>query len=169
MPAKPLTSEQKADAARLKAAFLAYQERLKNSSEPHAQDEIAAKLPFGQSAMNQYLNGKIPLNAEALLEFCRLMDVTPGQISPSITQREQDWSLKWVNPAGYTGKLHSAPQGAQPAYEIPHDIVSALAGLEGERATIIVNAMRGMLGLSPSADSGNAAGRQTAPPKSATG
>lgn len=70
MPAKPLTAEQKRDAGRLKAAFIAYQRQQRELGRPASQLTIAQEMPFNQSAMSQYLNGQIPLNRDALVAFC---------------------------------------------------------------------------------------------------
>jgi len=78
-----------ADAARLKAEFKAWQATRKAEGLPWAQDAIAEELfGFGQSAMSQYLNGIIPLNAGALKKFCMVLKRPPAAISPSITERE---------------------------------------------------------------------------------
>jgi len=73
MPALPLTPEQKADANRLKQLFQAWQADRKRKGEPSNQDAISESLGFGQSALSQYLNGKIPLNPAAAAKFARLL------------------------------------------------------------------------------------------------
>lgn len=98
MPAKPLTQEQLQDAERLHKAFLEFQEQMRARGQPLSQEAAAELLPFGQSAMNQYLKGKIPLNPEALLAFCALLDASPMDISPSITKAQIDWALRWISP-----------------------------------------------------------------------
>lgn len=99
MPAKPLTPEQQEDAGRLKALFETYQNNLREAGEPWAQEVLAERLGIGQSATSQYLNGKIPLNADALLAFSALMGTQPEAISPSIYREAFEWSLRWVNPS----------------------------------------------------------------------
>lgn len=56
--------------------------------------EIAAKrLGFArQSTVSQYLNGLIPLNAEAVLKFAKLLDVKATDIDPSLGQLLVDTS-----------------------------------------------------------------------------
>jgi transcriptional regulator with XRE-family HTH domain len=95
MPAKELTQRQKEDAVRLKAAFKAWQSDRKAKGLPFSQEVIVDSLGFGQSALSQYLNGHIPLNAEALLKICHLIGVYPGMISPSIVQSEIERSRVW--------------------------------------------------------------------------
>ncbi len=99
MPAKDLSPEQLADAVRLKAAFKAWQAERKAHALPWAQDEVAEALfGFGQSALSQYLNGTIPLNAAALQKFCRALGLTPTQISPGIVEQERARAAWLIEP-----------------------------------------------------------------------
>jgi transcriptional regulator with XRE-family HTH domain len=99
MPAKELSPEQKADAARLKMAFKSWQTARKTLGLPFAQDEIAEEMfGFGQSALSQYLNGLIPLNATALLKFCKALRVSPDLISPSIAENARAAAREWTPP-----------------------------------------------------------------------
>ena len=95
MPAQPLSEEQKADAARLRKAFSEHQAKLRKVGLPWTQEALADQLGFGQSALNQYLNGKIPLNAAALYKFCLVLVVEPASISPAIVAAEQAKAMKW--------------------------------------------------------------------------
>lgn len=82
MPAKPLTPEQKADADRLKAIFSKQREL--------TQAALADELGFSnQSAVSQYLNGKIPLNVDAAIKFAEKLCCSVSDFSPSI-QKEID-------------------------------------------------------------------------------
>lgn len=81
MPAKPLTDEQKRDAARLKAIF----EQRKRDDPSLTQEKLAFLCEWKtQGAVNQYLLGKIPLNMAALVKFSRVLEVSPGEISPTL-------------------------------------------------------------------------------------
>lgn len=146
MPAKPLNTEQKADALRLKAAFERYQKRLAEEGKPHSQDEIAEHLPFKQSAMSQYLNGKIPLNAEALLAFCALMGDQPRAISPSIHAKEFDWSLKWVNPSA-SRSASLAGEVQMPVKGLSTEVIAALERADPDDLEAIEVSLRMMLKL----------------------
>lgn len=84
MPAQPLTPEQKADAERLHARFKAWQQDQKDRKLPSSQAEAASRLEFGQSALSQYLQGRIPLNVKTLAKFCSLLGCEPADISPSL-------------------------------------------------------------------------------------
>jgi transcriptional regulator with XRE-family HTH domain len=95
MPAKPLTDEQKADAARLMTHFTAWQRRMKDSKQPISQLEAAARMGFGQSALSQYLTGKIPLNYTVLAKICDLIGSTPELISPALVKAEAERFAAW--------------------------------------------------------------------------
>lgn len=84
MPAKPLSQEQLEDARRLKLAFIAWQQAQRLLGRPFSQETFATNLTFGQSALSQYLGGKIPLNADALAEIAGQLKVDPASISPSV-------------------------------------------------------------------------------------
>ncbi|KAF1042582.1 MAG: HTH-type transcriptional regulator PrtR [Herbaspirillum frisingense] len=81
MPAKPLSSEQLEDAARLDRIFLARKE-----ADPSLTQEALAHACGWktQGSVNQYLKGKIPLNLPAILKFAHALGVQPHDISPSL-------------------------------------------------------------------------------------
>jgi len=82
MPAKPLTEEQKEDSAKLMVIF--------KSKSGLTQAQLADDLGFAnQSAVSQYLNGKIPLNVEVSVKFAKRFDCDVSRFSPSL-QREID-------------------------------------------------------------------------------
>lgn len=87
MAAKPLTDDQKADAARLKQLFSEWQRQRKSAGEASSQESAAEILGFGQSALSQYLLGKIPLNPEVLSKFAKLMGRDMTDISPSLASK----------------------------------------------------------------------------------
>lgn len=86
MPANPLTVRQLGDANRLKDLFVAWQADRRKAKQPWSQEWCSEQLGFGQSAINQYLNGKIPLNADAAAKFAALLHVDVGAFSPSIAE-----------------------------------------------------------------------------------
>lgn len=87
MPANPLTPDQAADAARLKQLFSEWQRKRKDDNEPSSQEVASEMLGFNQSAMSQYLNGKIPLNVSAATRFATLLGCTLSEFSPSLAQQ----------------------------------------------------------------------------------
>ena len=97
MPAQELSHEQKADAKRLKAAFAEHQAKLRQLGLPATQEALAEQLGFGQSALSQYLNGAIPLNAAALTKFCKMLLVEPASISPGLVAEERAKRVAWAD------------------------------------------------------------------------
>lgn len=81
MAAKPLSADQAGDAARLRKAYELWCDARKARGEPATQDQVAELFGMGQSALSQYLNGRIPLNAEALRVFSDTLGVRPSNIS----------------------------------------------------------------------------------------
>lgn len=81
MPASPLSSDELADAANLKRRFVAWQQHRKSLGLPASQEAAAGMLGFNQSALNQYLNGKIPLNVQAAIKFSELLECSVIDIS----------------------------------------------------------------------------------------
>lgn len=86
MPALPLTPSQKSDADRLAVLFKAWQVRQKASGLPASQEAAAPLLGFNQSALSQYLSGKIPLNVGALIKFADLLSCAPADISKDLAK-----------------------------------------------------------------------------------
>ncbi|CAB3729078.1 HTH-type transcriptional regulator PrtR [Achromobacter piechaudii] len=90
MPAQPLTPAQLADAARLKSLFLEWKEDRRARGEPASQETVAALLGFNtQSSVSQYLNGRIPLNVNALVKFAALLGKQPEDISIDLAKEIQ--------------------------------------------------------------------------------
>ena len=71
-------------AAEAKALKAAYQQR-KKIDPTLTQEVLAERLGYaGQSAVSQYLNGRIPLNLTALLAFAEQLEINPADISPRL-------------------------------------------------------------------------------------
>lgn len=87
MPAIPLSPEEITVAAHLKQRFVAWQAKQKQEGQPSSQEAAASVLGFNQSALNQYLNGKIPLNLQAAIKFADLLDCSVGEISPRLADQ----------------------------------------------------------------------------------
>lgn len=86
MPALPLTPSQKADASRLSDLLDKWKQKNIYSGLPSSQMYLASLLGFGQSALSQYRVGRIPLNVDALINFARVLDVHPSDISPELSR-----------------------------------------------------------------------------------
>jgi transcriptional regulator with XRE-family HTH domain len=98
MPAKPLSSRQLKDARRLKEAFRRWCAQRRAGGEGASQRHAAGLMGFGQSAMSQYLSGRIPLNAQALAKFAELLGVAPESISPHIVREQRALSQNLAEP-----------------------------------------------------------------------
>lgn len=80
MSRRKLTSEEARAAERLTALFLAQKEKTGLS-------QLALALACGwqtQGTVSQYLLGKIPLNAEAVVRFANFFKVPPAEIYPEL-------------------------------------------------------------------------------------
>lgn len=148
MPAKPLTPEQKQDAARLKAAFNAFKDRRRAEGKPHTQGDLEEELQLKQSAMSQYINGKIPLNADALTKFCRLMGEKPEQISPAVFSQAVQKSIELVDPS--SNKEVDVSKVVPPTGVLSQDIINALVVAAPSERAQIEGTLRMMLGLKSS-------------------
>ncbi|MDC8756236.1 LexA family transcriptional regulator [Janthinobacterium fluminis] len=84
MPALPLSNEQLAEAAKLKLLFQNWQRERRDAKLPASQEAACESLGFGQSALAQYLNGKIPLNVEAGIKLANLLGVALADFSPTL-------------------------------------------------------------------------------------
>lgn len=107
MPAKPLSPEQREDAARLKSLFKEWQETQRLKGDDWSQDYAAERLGFGQSALSQYLNGKIPLNIEVAGPFASLIGKPIEAFSPALASTV----------AGLTKALEPSPQFQDPGHQ----------------------------------------------------
>ncbi|MFC7515133.1 helix-turn-helix domain-containing protein [Herbaspirillum sp. GCM10030257] len=82
--ATKLTEEQLNDAARLRQIF----EVRKAQDKSWTQEKLAAECGWKtQSAAQQYMNGNVPLNLDALIKFATALDVSVTEISPSLGAR----------------------------------------------------------------------------------
>ncbi len=84
----PLTAEQLADAERLKDAYRkkVAQSKAEGRNPPLNQTEVGALCGWNspQSAVSQYLGGKVALNLEALIKLSEVLDFEPAKVSPTL-------------------------------------------------------------------------------------
>lgn len=92
MPALPLTKEQLDDAARLKTLFLKWQRARRDAGLPASQEAISEMLGFNQSAVSQYLNGRIPLNIDAATKFSTLIELPVVDFSPALASQIEQYA-----------------------------------------------------------------------------
>ena len=95
MPALPLTSEQKADAARLKGIYVT-----KKNALGWTQESLAQACGWeSQGTVSQYLNGKIPLNLDAALKFAHHLQCLVSDFSPKLADTLNEPADKPVPPS----------------------------------------------------------------------
>jgi phage repressor protein C with HTH and peptisase S24 domain len=109
MPASPLTPDQLADAARLKALFKHWQVRRKDDGLPNSQEAASEMLGFNQSAMSQYLNGRIPLNIDATTKFATLIGCPVKEFSPTLASEVS----RYVEAAAVPSAIPYVPQAGR--------------------------------------------------------
>jgi hypothetical protein len=78
-----LTAEEKAEAARLKAAWEAFKAATPGASQEWLGRETGIG---GQSAVSQYLRGDLALNFANLIKLCNVMRVDPSAISARLVK-----------------------------------------------------------------------------------
>lgn len=98
MPALPLTPEQRADASRLKTLFAAWQKGRREAGQPSSQEALSDLLGFNQSALSQYLNGRIPLNIVAASKFATLIGCSVADFSPALADEISRFSSFFEGP-----------------------------------------------------------------------
>jgi len=123
MPAAPLTEEQLADAARLKAAYKRAKERNPQVTQEWLAEQCGWKT---QAAVSQYMNGKIPLNIDALVKFAQALEVRPAEISTTLAERIDDYN-----------EVLGATEGRRKSVEASM-ATGAIDGTERSRGTPVV-------------------------------
>ncbi len=113
-PRRELTSEEQAECARLKAVFEKRQKEAKDQGSRLTQESLGNAIGWrsGQSAVNQYLNGKVPLNLEALLKFATELRFAPEEVSPRLAAEIAGVTMTAEKrPAGTVVEIASNVQG----------------------------------------------------------
>lgn len=77
---RALTPEEADDAERLRAVWFR-----KNRELGLTQEVAAAECGWTQGAFGHYLRGRVPLNLEAVLKIARVLQISPAEISPRLT------------------------------------------------------------------------------------
>lgn len=87
MVRKQLSLERKQDAARLKNAWDKYKEEAKTKGRKVTQEDISEACGWNtQAAFSAYLNGRTPLNLDALIKLSNILEVNPYDISPELAK-----------------------------------------------------------------------------------
>jgi phage repressor protein C with HTH and peptisase S24 domain len=105
MKRRELTAEERGEAERLKAAWESY----RSVHDGATQTWLAAESGLGtQAAVSQYMRAIIPLNLQALLAICNVIEADPRVISPRLMQVVDQVAEKVESPA------QAALQGLRP-------------------------------------------------------
>ncbi len=90
-----LTAEEKAECARLKAVYELRKTESKADGRKLSQADVGHECGWqsGQSAVNQYLNGKVALNVDALLKLAAVLRFEPEDVSPRLASEIRQISL----------------------------------------------------------------------------
>jgi phage repressor protein C with HTH and peptisase S24 domain len=79
---RPLTTEEVAESARLKAIYEQRKSAAKAAGRSLTQADVAEACGWsGQSAFSQYATGKVPLNVEALLKLAKALNFDASEVS----------------------------------------------------------------------------------------
>ncbi len=79
---RPLTPEEVAESARLKAIYEQRKSAAKAAGRSLTQADVAEACGWsGQSAFSQYATGKVPLNVEALLKLAKALNFDASEVS----------------------------------------------------------------------------------------
>lgn len=83
---RELTAEEKAEAARLKQAYLRHKDIEKAAGRKLTQAMVAELCGWdGQAVVSHYLNGAMALNVDALLRLSKALRIDPESVSPRLT------------------------------------------------------------------------------------
>ena len=86
MKRRQLTDIEKEEASRLRTIWEEEKELRKKAGTKLTQEIAAEEMGFDtQGAVSQYLTGKIPLNTDAILLFCKLLKRSPSEIRPELS------------------------------------------------------------------------------------
>lgn len=84
MPSRPVTPEQKADAARLKSLYEAWKDVQKSAGKHVRQEEVAHDLGLSQSALSQRLGGTMAINKVFAAKIAAYIGKSVADFSPRL-------------------------------------------------------------------------------------
>ncbi|HDR9834484.1 hypothetical protein SB379_19830 [Burkholderia multivorans] len=95
---RPLTDEERAEAARLRTAWAQYKDEHPGAT----QQWLGAASELGsQGLIGQYLRGIIPLNLKALISICAQIGAKAEEISPRLMKPFTDFNQARTEPETY--------------------------------------------------------------------
>lgn len=85
MARKPLSLERQQDAVRLKSAWESFKEDARGKGRKVTQEDVSEACGWNtQGAFSAYLNGRTPLNLDALIKLSNYFGKNPSEISPDL-------------------------------------------------------------------------------------
>lgn len=85
MARKPLSLERQQDAMRLKSAWESFKEDARIKGKKVTQEDVSEACGWNtQGAFSAYLNGRTPLNLDALIKLSNYFGKSPSEISPEL-------------------------------------------------------------------------------------
>lgn len=120
---RELTHEEKAEAGRLKAIYARRKSEARARGENLTQEIVGHRCGWesAQSATNQYLNAKVPLNLEAVLKLADVLDFDVSDVSPRLAA-EVD---RIAGVAPRQSIRYITPEDLPPRDELPQEVLRA--------------------------------------------
>jgi len=105
---RPLTPEEVAESARLKAIYEQRKSAAKAAGRSLTQADVAEACGWsGQSAFSQYATGKVPLNVEALLKLAKALNFDASEVSSRLVSTVANVQQERVQPSVKLGNIET--------------------------------------------------------------
>lgn len=98
MARRPLSLERQQDAERLKKIWATFRDEQKAEGRKVTQEDVSDACGWAtQGAFSAYLNGRTPLNLDALIKLSSFFGISPAEISPSLAAEIESVSTEQEN------------------------------------------------------------------------
>lgn len=105
---RPLTPEEVAESARLKAIYEQRKSAAKAAGRSLTQADVAEACGWsGQSAFSQYATGKVPLNVEALLKLAKALNFDASEVSSRLLSTVASVQQERIQPSVKLGNIET--------------------------------------------------------------
>lgn len=105
---RPLTPEEVAESARLKAIYEQRKSAAKAAGRSLTQADVAEACGWsGQSAFSQYATGKVPLNVEALLKLAKALNFDASEVSSRLLSTVASVQQDRIQPSVKLGNIET--------------------------------------------------------------
>ena len=105
---RPLTPEEVAESARLKAIYEQRKSAAKAAGLSLTQADVAEACGWsGQSAFSQYATGKVPLNVEALLKLAKALNFDASEVSSRLVSTVANVQQERIQPSVKLGSIET--------------------------------------------------------------